>query len=211
MVRWMRWHCQERYILVTEVPHNIESLRVSGEENFVSLKLNGQSEVRTRVPSRLYLLHQCPPPPVHYSVVRKAFMSRHRNIRLTRFNFHNIRTLLWFGFFMLLKAKLIGLSLIFYQNHITEVVLVSSKLVQLVDSDIPSNTSDTNPIRPQCDDLSTYFFVHRTDIGTLLEVEGKSFHAHRQSSVPLIQLSPAPACTVYILIGRVLSIEIGRL
>ena len=49
MVRWMRWHCppntrfkiralaawgRARYLSVTEVPHNIESLRVSGEETF---------------------------------------------------------------------------------------------------------------------------------------------------------------------------------
>ena len=47
MVRWMRWHCppdtgfeiralmvwgRARYLSATEVPHNIESLRVSGEE-----------------------------------------------------------------------------------------------------------------------------------------------------------------------------------
>ena len=49
MVRWIRWHCpldtgfgirtlavwdRARYISVTEVPHNIESSRVSGEETF---------------------------------------------------------------------------------------------------------------------------------------------------------------------------------
>ena len=49
MVRWMRWHCspdtgfeirplvvwgRTRYHSVTEAPHNIESLRVSGEETF---------------------------------------------------------------------------------------------------------------------------------------------------------------------------------
>ena len=32
---------------LTEVPHNIESLRVSGEEIFCSYKLEGQSGVRT--------------------------------------------------------------------------------------------------------------------------------------------------------------------
>ena len=49
MVRWMRWHCppdtgfeiralavwgRAHHLSVTEVPHNIESLRVSGEETF---------------------------------------------------------------------------------------------------------------------------------------------------------------------------------
>ena len=37
-----------RYLSVTEAPHNIESLRVNAEENFVSLKLKGQSGTRTR-------------------------------------------------------------------------------------------------------------------------------------------------------------------
>ena len=60
MVRWMRWHCppdtgfgvralavwaRARYFSVTESPHNIEFLWVSG---VVSLKLGGQSGVRTR-------------------------------------------------------------------------------------------------------------------------------------------------------------------
>ena len=59
----MRWHCPSdtgfeirplvvlglaRFFSVTEVPHNIESLRVSGEFFFVSLKLEGQSGLLTR-------------------------------------------------------------------------------------------------------------------------------------------------------------------
>ena len=59
MVRWMRWHCppdtgfetralviwgRARYRSGTEAPHNIESLRVN---IFVSLKLEGESGVRT--------------------------------------------------------------------------------------------------------------------------------------------------------------------
>ena len=59
----MRWHCPQetgfeicavavcgraRYLSVTNVPYNIESLQVSGEKHFVSLKLEGQSAVRTR-------------------------------------------------------------------------------------------------------------------------------------------------------------------
>ena len=62
MVRWMRWHYppdarleiraladwgRTRYILVAEVPHNIEYLLVSGEETF-PLKLEGKNGVRTR-------------------------------------------------------------------------------------------------------------------------------------------------------------------
>ena len=62
-VKWMRWHCtpdtgfeiqalaawgRARYLSVTEVPHNVDFLRVSGKETFVSLKLEGQSGVRTR-------------------------------------------------------------------------------------------------------------------------------------------------------------------
>ena len=50
MVRWMRWHCplhtgseiralmvpaQARYLSVKEVPHNIESVRVSEEEIYI--------------------------------------------------------------------------------------------------------------------------------------------------------------------------------
>ena len=35
---------------VTEAPHNIETLRASGEETFISLRLEGQSGVRIRVP-----------------------------------------------------------------------------------------------------------------------------------------------------------------
>ena len=37
-----------RYYSATKVPHHIESLRLSGEEIFFSLKLEGQSKVRTR-------------------------------------------------------------------------------------------------------------------------------------------------------------------
>ena len=61
LLRMVRWHCppdtgseiralavrdRARHLSVTEVPHNIESLRVSEEETFVSLKLEGQSSVR---------------------------------------------------------------------------------------------------------------------------------------------------------------------
>ena len=37
-----------RYLSVTNVPYNIESLQVSGEKHFVSLKLEGGSAVLTR-------------------------------------------------------------------------------------------------------------------------------------------------------------------
>ena len=37
-----------RYLLVTEAPHNIKSLRVSGEETFCFFEIQGQSWVRTR-------------------------------------------------------------------------------------------------------------------------------------------------------------------
>ena len=58
MLRWLRWHCRQRHrirkawcrardLSVTEVPHNIETLRVREEEHFVSLKLEGQNWVRT--------------------------------------------------------------------------------------------------------------------------------------------------------------------
>ena len=82
MVRWMRWHCppdtwfkiralavwgRARYLSVTEAPHNIESLRVSGVEIFVSLKLEGQSGAQTRdlrlpkqAPLYIIPLHQGP-------------------------------------------------------------------------------------------------------------------------------------------------------
>ena len=61
MVRWMRWYCppdtifeiralavrgRARYLSVTEAPHNIESLRVRGEETFVSLKPERQSGIQ---------------------------------------------------------------------------------------------------------------------------------------------------------------------
>ena len=39
---------QARYLSVTEVPHNIVSLRVTGRIVFVSLKLEGQSGARAR-------------------------------------------------------------------------------------------------------------------------------------------------------------------
>ena len=56
MVRWMRWHCppdtgfeiralvvwgRAPYLSVTGVSHNIESIRVSGEEFFFSLEFEG--------------------------------------------------------------------------------------------------------------------------------------------------------------------------
>ena len=62
-MRWMTWHCppdtgleiralavwgRARYLSVTEVPRNIEWLRVSEVENFVSSEHEGQSGVRTR-------------------------------------------------------------------------------------------------------------------------------------------------------------------
>ena len=40
-----------RYLSVTETPHNIESLRVSWKEHFVSLQLGGQSGVRNQAAS----------------------------------------------------------------------------------------------------------------------------------------------------------------
>ena len=39
---------RSRYLSVTEVPHNIESLRVSEKKHFVSFKIEGQSWVPTR-------------------------------------------------------------------------------------------------------------------------------------------------------------------
>ena len=65
MVRWMRWHCttdtwfdiralavcgRACYLSVTESPHNIETLRVSGEETFRFFETwrECQSGVRTR-------------------------------------------------------------------------------------------------------------------------------------------------------------------
>ena len=36
------------YLSVTEAPHNIESLQVSGEDFFVSVNLEGPSAVRAR-------------------------------------------------------------------------------------------------------------------------------------------------------------------
>ena len=62
MVRWIIWHRppdagleirvlavrgRARYLLVTHAPHTTESLGVSGEEAFVSLKLECQREGRT--------------------------------------------------------------------------------------------------------------------------------------------------------------------
>ena len=60
-MRWMRWHCpsdtwfeiralvvwgRARYLSVTEVPHNIETLQLAGKKHVISFKLEGQSGAR---------------------------------------------------------------------------------------------------------------------------------------------------------------------
>ena len=56
---------RERYLSVTEAPRNIESLQMSGKKHTVSLKLEGQSGVRTRDLSKQAALATAPGPPPH--------------------------------------------------------------------------------------------------------------------------------------------------
>ena len=84
LLRMVRWHCppdtgieirvlevrgRARHLSVTEVPHNIESLRVSEEETIVSSKLKGQSSVRIR---NLRLSSHCTGDPTHRKVSSPA-------------------------------------------------------------------------------------------------------------------------------------------